>query len=345
MGDESISGYVQNLSPVRVGPKKKFFDFHLQVEGKKSVRAICFSPAKRKLFDECEKNSTPVKIRKFMHDRKEGSTDILMSEYVIVEELKPEDVPFSKEELLPSDLNVSMLASISPQQLISLKAKLIHVGEVETVKTPHSTLRKCDGLLVDPSGSVKITLWEDDVGKVTEGETYEFKNLKLKKNNFSGQLYVNPAKGISSITPSEGFTEALSVPEYDPSELMICSIKGEIVGLADVHVDYSCIKCSNRVQPTKLAKCQNSRCNLVQRLDKCNKQWYVKAMVNEKDINVYVVFRHENVMKVMALSDETESMSGGMSEESVSEAFLSLPVCSITYHNKTKIVKTVELDV
>lgn len=156
-----------SLSPVRVGPEKKFFNFHLQMEDKKYVRAICFSPGKRKLFQECEKKSSPVKIRKFMHDRNEQSTDILMSQYVVIEELQPEDVPFSKQELLPSDLNVS----ISLLQQINLKGKLIHLGEVETVNTPHSTLKKCDGLLVYPSGSIKISLWEDDVGKVKEGET------------------------------------------------------------------------------------------------------------------------------------------------------------------------------
>ena len=185
-----------------------------------------------------------------------------MSEYVVVEGLKPEDVPFTKQQLIPSDLNVSMLASISLQQLINLKGKLIHVGEVETVNTPHSVLKKREGLLVDPSGSVKITVWEDDVYKVEEGETYEFINLRLKKNTFTGQFYVNPAKGFSNIIRTEPFTEALFVPEYDPSELMTCSIKGHIAGLADVHVDYSCVKCNGRVQHTKLAKCQNPRCKL-----------------------------------------------------------------------------------
>ena len=73
-----------------------------------------------------------------MHDRNEESTDILTSEYVIVEEMQPGDVHFCKQELVPSNLNVSMLASILIEQLINIKGKLIHVGEVETVKTPHS---------------------------------------------------------------------------------------------------------------------------------------------------------------------------------------------------------------
>ena len=52
-----------------------------------------------------------------MHDRNEESTDILMSEYVIVEEMQPGDVHFCKQELVPSNLNVSMLASILIEQL------------------------------------------------------------------------------------------------------------------------------------------------------------------------------------------------------------------------------------
>ena len=53
--DKNIAGYVQNVSPIQKGPKKNFFDFQLQTESETCVRAICFSPPKRKLFQECEK--------------------------------------------------------------------------------------------------------------------------------------------------------------------------------------------------------------------------------------------------------------------------------------------------
>ena len=78
--DESISGFVQNLSPIRVGQSTKYFDFNLQTEKNTAVRGTCFSPQKRKLFAESHENSTPIKIKKFVHDKKEGSTDILMSD-------------------------------------------------------------------------------------------------------------------------------------------------------------------------------------------------------------------------------------------------------------------------
>ncbi len=125
MEEETITGFVHNLSPIRTGPIKKYFDFSLQTDADTSVHAVCFSPKKRKLFEDSTKQSCPIKIKRFMKDKKEGSSDILMSDLVGLELLTPKAVTFEKKNLVPSDVNLSMLSTISPQQLISVKAKLI----------------------------------------------------------------------------------------------------------------------------------------------------------------------------------------------------------------------------
>ena len=40
---KTIAGYVQNVSPIRKGPKKNFFDFQLQTESETCVRAMFFT--------------------------------------------------------------------------------------------------------------------------------------------------------------------------------------------------------------------------------------------------------------------------------------------------------------
>ena len=82
MEEETITGFVHNLSPIRTGPTKKYFDFSPQTDAGTSVRAVCFSPQKRKLFEDSTKQSCPIKIKRFMKDKKEGSSDILMSDLV-----------------------------------------------------------------------------------------------------------------------------------------------------------------------------------------------------------------------------------------------------------------------
>ncbi len=84
-----------------------------------------------------------------MKDKKEGSSDILMSDLVGLELLTPEAVTFEKKNLVPSNVNLSMLSSISPQQLISVKAKLIGLRQPELVTTSQFSLDKAEGVLVD----------------------------------------------------------------------------------------------------------------------------------------------------------------------------------------------------
>ena len=77
---------MHNLSPIQNGPD-------LTNGCRKWVHAVCFSLQKRKVFDSA-KESRPIKIKKFMVDKKDGSTDLLMSDLVGLEFLTPEAVNF-----------------------------------------------------------------------------------------------------------------------------------------------------------------------------------------------------------------------------------------------------------
>lgn len=57
--------------------KGKYFDFKLQIEDK-TVRGICFSPAKRKRFEEFSTRSGPVKIEKFRIDTTSNAGDYIV---------------------------------------------------------------------------------------------------------------------------------------------------------------------------------------------------------------------------------------------------------------------------
>ena len=90
-----------------------------------------------------------MKIKRFMDDKKPESTDILMGDYIVVEQLEAKDILFTKKLLLPADFNLSMLScSMSPGQIINVRAMLMQLNEVETVNMPQGKLRKVDGLLV-----------------------------------------------------------------------------------------------------------------------------------------------------------------------------------------------------
>ena len=71
-----------------------------------SVRTVCFFQGKIYFFVEKEQSSKPVKT-KFVHDENQDCTDVLINKDVIVQDLNNNDVPFSKQELVPSSLNLT----------------------------------------------------------------------------------------------------------------------------------------------------------------------------------------------------------------------------------------------
>ena len=51
------------------------------------------------------------------------------------------------------------------------------------------------------------------------------------------------------------------------SPLTVVTINGEIVGITDVKRDHCCIKCNKPLQLKKVARCENPRCKLTQKLE------------------------------------------------------------------------------
>lgn len=138
--------------------------------------------------------------------------------------------------MVPPDLNLSMLSMVSVNQLVTLKAKIVNLKKAENVTFDgglDGTLKKVSAVLIDPYGSIKIVLWQDDCEKVKEGETYEFRNLRVKKNKFTQEVYVNPAKHDSTIIMCLPFEEVLAVPEHVPEEFITSNVVGEVVGISD----------------------------------------------------------------------------------------------------------------
>ena len=109
---KEIIGYVHDVSHVGKGDTKNYFDFRLQTESS-VIRGVCFSPGKKRSFDEAALKKSPIKLKRFMDDKKPDSTDILMNEKVMIEELT--EVHFQHRQIVPTDLDISKLNTIAPE--------------------------------------------------------------------------------------------------------------------------------------------------------------------------------------------------------------------------------------
>ena len=76
---------------------------------------------------------------------------------------------------VPSDkiTSLDLIKNAIAEQFVTVKVKVHSLGTVKKITTKlNKTLDKQEGILIDPSGQMKIRLWEDQVNSIETGETY-----------------------------------------------------------------------------------------------------------------------------------------------------------------------------
>ena len=69
------------------------------------------------------------------------------------------------------------------------------------------TLNKVSATLVDPTGSITGVFWEEWVDCIQVDHTYTFTNMRVKKDNYTNELFVKTAKEDFKVVEVEAFTE------------------------------------------------------------------------------------------------------------------------------------------
>ena len=99
---------------------------------------------------------------------------MLMGHDVTIEHFPPID--FDKVQL-PTTMNLSTIKSVCPGQIVRVTAKVTHLYSSKTVGSKNLQIQHA--IIADPSGTMKMTLWENFVGSIKQGDTYTFHDMSI----------------------------------------------------------------------------------------------------------------------------------------------------------------------
>ena len=77
-------------------------------------------------------------------------------------------IDFDKVKL-PTTMNLSTIKSVCPAQIVTVTAKVTHLYPSKTVGSKKLQLQHA--IIADPSGTMKMTLWENFVGSIKQGDS------------------------------------------------------------------------------------------------------------------------------------------------------------------------------
>ncbi|MBZ0177204.1 MAG: hypothetical protein K8F55_18160, partial [Candidatus Methanoperedens nitroreducens] len=77
-------------------------------------------------------------------------------------------------ETTPTNFNVKDMTENSKN--VNATLKVIEIGEVKDIKSQYGDKRVCEVKVADATGSILLSLWDDQIGKIAAGDSISIQN-------------------------------------------------------------------------------------------------------------------------------------------------------------------------
>ena len=165
---------------------------------------------------------------------------------------------------------------------------------------------------------MKLTLWEADIGKVTEDNSYRFENMMVR--SYNDCKYLSMPKDGGRITQREDIGEVAG----DDHGLDDTTIEAaEVAAVIKLDTYAACIACKSKVQQNsdKLGRC--TKCSTMQCLSKCTQQMSAKLVIANNTATEFLT------LLAFGTNVSDIAMNMNVTEEQLLEA----PPFTFTYNN------------
>ncbi len=171
-------------------------------------------------------------------------------------------------------ISLSKLNTKNEYEKTSANVKVIKAKEPTVVKSLGKRVQ--DIIVADATGTSRCTIWENDVGSLSEGKSYELKRFirEFENKKYLSKGQQGSFKEIKDIGPTEIYMEP--VTEFTIE-------KAEIVAVQQLDKFRSCLRCKARVEPLRnnLGRSSKEECQMLQKYTTCPEQMIAKLMIQD----------------------------------------------------------------
>lgn len=99
-------------------------------------------------------------------------------------------------------------------------------------------LQKQDCIIADASLHMRLVLWEEDVGKLQSGDSYQLENVMIQQYNMHKYLSLS---GDATVTKVDDIEETETVDTESDREQEVKVLQGEIIAVLNADSYLSCV--------------------------------------------------------------------------------------------------------
>ena len=230
------------------------------------------------------------------------------------------------------------LKSTVKKQIVTVCGKIVHIGDPFEVirKATSEPFKMQECVLADSSMSVKMKIWQEDVGTVYKGSSYRFINVKVKVYDGERFLSTNESSEINEIDDIIG---EMSV-EMLPSDHI--EIQGEISAVESVFKYKQCTSrnCLGRVKPVDGTEGECTKCDRSVKLSLCTHSVCAKFTIQDKQSESHDVTAFDQV--VDRIIGHSEFSCSEVSESELKDQLLHAGPATFVVNQSNNIVAKVK---
>lgn len=300
-----VEGVLTQLSPM----KGKFFDGRLS-DNKSSIRIVGFDAKKQQELAKHRDKQEPIILEncKLTKSKFTDEMEVIVSSTTIFSPSeKIFNIPASAKET-STMISLDTLQTLSNYQVISVKAKVLKRNEPTEIKPG---LVKQDFTIADGTGIAELVLWQEDINKLSVGESYELEQLMVR--SFDGKPFLTPPKSDPRWTLKKcdniEITDEPVIEECDDKNVIENAF---VAGVVHVEMKVSCLSCKASFTSlnVKVGKC--TKCSMSQLLNRCYRSLSAKLVVSTDHGNSLTLYAYLPTIKTITQDD-------GINEDSNSD--------------------------
>ena len=164
-----------SVSPMKKGKRAKYFEAKI-TDGQKHMRVVGFQPQHQTKLAEYQQNSEAVVLKncEVKQARQSEELEGMLKSSTTVEGSPKKFSVGDISQISNTDIALDQLESKNTFEKVTVTIKAIHLEEPVKVA---GGLQKQDVTIADSHGAAKLTLWEADIGKISENKSYQLSNV------------------------------------------------------------------------------------------------------------------------------------------------------------------------
>ena len=175
---QPISGYVFNVSPLKVSKANcSYFEYEIENSTNQS-RTVCFSPEKRRLIESIATDEDQNIGCELAHFKKSDNDDLLVTDFTSVKRVK---LNLEKPSLIISYSMVSEIMNEKPKYaMLNEKGTIFNLEETkQNVCKNGNMLQLRKAVFKDSTDRIPITFFDKNMSKISEAKGYQITNVRV----------------------------------------------------------------------------------------------------------------------------------------------------------------------